>query len=82
MKRAIRRHHRERLKAKRKRYWGYPQKYYDGRLLMSAQQLSVVTRTPHPCSCRGCGNQRQFEGRTLQELRCYAADPPKQHHEV
>ena len=24
---------------------------------------------PQVCSCRGCGNQRQYEGETLQERR-------------
>lgn len=25
--------------------------------------------TPHPCSCRACGNQRKYEGETRQEKR-------------
>jgi hypothetical protein len=26
-------------------------------------------RTRKPCSCRGCGNQRRWEGPTIQERR-------------
>lgn len=28
-----------------------------------------VARTRKPCSCRGCGNQRQWEGPPVSELR-------------
>lgn len=31
-------------------------------------------RTPHPCSCLGCGNERRHLGPTLQELRAAVSD--------
>ncbi len=36
---------------------------------MSPGKLGVVARTPHPCSCEGCGNQRFWYGPTMQERR-------------
>ena len=65
MSRAIRRHHRERLKKARRNYWCYH--YLNNP--MSEAQLSVATGTPHPCSCLGCGNQRRYDGPTRQERR-------------
>lgn len=57
MQRAIRRHHKERMKAKAiKIYPGQPKAIY------LADHLAV-------CSCRGCGNQRQYEGISIQERR-------------
>lgn len=37
----------------------------------SGQQRLIrqLTVTPKPCSCEGCGNQRRYQGKTLQELR-------------
>lgn len=73
--RAERRAQTVRLKAKRKTYWGYPQRFGtcgypphspEG---MSPRQLGMVSQTPHPCSCAlGCGNARAFYGRTLKEI--------------
>ena len=59
--RAIRRHHTSRLKKARRNYWG--------RREMTPAELGTVARTPQVCSCRGCGNQRKYEGETLQEKR-------------
>ena len=61
--RAWRRHHIERLKRKRRTYWG-------GRASDDARSLRRVTRTPRPCSCLFCGNPRRWWGeRTAQERR-------------
>jgi hypothetical protein len=68
----------ERLKNNRKGYWGYGfgrgTKYIEPPDPMSPKQLGVVVQTPHPCSCRACGNQRRtgnngLERLTLQEHR-------------
>lgn len=80
--RADRRHHVQRLKHKRKHYWGYPNKYAVSALdrppvapkEMDAYNLGRVVTDPHPCSCPGCGNPRRhswFKGEriTLQEHR-------------
>lgn len=48
--RSIRRHHRNRLKKKRKNYWG-------DRLEENSKHL--VIDTPTPCSCFMCGNPRK-----------------------
>jgi hypothetical protein len=68
-KRGIRRHHRERVKAKRQRQFGdwWP----DGDIHPS------LIDTPHPCSCIGCGNQRRYEGPTLQERRSSGSIHPR-----
>lgn len=74
--RAVRRHHRDRLKAKRKSYWG-------GILSDEAEArlLGFVARTPAVCSCWMCGHERRIYGRTIQERRLfqdldYAPDEP------
>jgi hypothetical protein len=68
--RALRRHHRERLMAKRKHYWGYPRIYPFGEIVeMDPATLSKVARTPHPCSRFCCGNVRPLEGAPFRELR-------------
>ncbi len=60
-KRAIRRHHYERLKKKRQNYW---------RGILSAERVGFVVNTPHPCSCYLCGNPRKHFGElTIQEIR-------------
>jgi len=56
---AQRRHHTRRLKRNRKNYWHWDKK--------TPGELGVLVDTPHPCSCRGCGNQRKREGETRQE---------------
>jgi len=60
MSRAERRHHRARLKKNRRNYWGYGRQGWNIFDIkeMSAYQAGVVTRTPTPCSCYMCGNQR------------------------
>lgn len=62
--RAVRRHHRARLKAKRKSYWG-------GNAASTPTAQGAVTRTPQVCSCVGCGNPRWIWGRSISELRMY-----------
>lgn len=59
--RSIRRHHRTRLKAKRRFHWGRD-------LRQEPKALSQAIDTPCPCSCWGCGNPRRNLGeRTRQE---------------
>jgi hypothetical protein len=36
--------------------------------------FSRFADTPQRCSCYGCGNRRQYEGPTVQELRCNERD--------
>jgi len=65
MNSSIRRHHYRRLQNKRKNYW----LSVTGEKL-SAKVLGMVVSTPHPCSCRGCGNPRKHENeKTMQERR-------------
>jgi len=61
MIRALRRHHRERLKIKRNHYWGRD-------LRNDPKILAKTVNTPTPCSCWMCCNRRSIEGDTLQEL--------------
>lgn len=71
MSRALRRHHRQRLKHARKTYWSY-----DRLEPMSPATLGKVVDTPHPCSQACCGNpRRHFGTRTRQEQR-FSADAP------
>ena len=66
MKRALRRHHRERLKNKRKHHWG--------RNLTDEERAGAVD-TPTPCSCYMCGNPRRyFNELTIQERRQFQKD--------
>ncbi len=61
-KRALRRHHRNRLKRKRKYYWG-------GTIEENAKSHLLID-TPKACSCFMCGNPRKyFNAATLQELQ-------------
>ena len=62
MSRAMRRHHAQRLKTKRRHYW-------NGYAGTSLYNLGRVLKDPAPCSCEGCGNQRKYQGQTLQEKR-------------
>lgn len=63
--RAERRHHIERLKQKRRFYWGCARD-----LAKEPKQLSMAVDTPTPCSCWMCGNARKWFGEaTLQERR-------------
>lgn len=57
---ARRRHHNRRIKEKRKGYWS------DNN---DKRNLGRILSTPQLCSCRGCGNQRKWEGVTQQEKK-------------
>ncbi len=60
MSRALRRHHRERLKKNRKNYWGYGQQgWRTAETEMSEATAGIVINTPTPCSCWMCGNPRK-----------------------
>lgn len=60
MSRALRRHHRNRIKNKRSKIWW----------IETQKQLRIAIDTPCRCSCMGCGNpRRHFGTRTIQELR-------------
>lgn len=61
--RALRRHHRARLKKARRFRW-----HRD--LFLEPAQLGMLVDTPTPCSCPSCGNSRtHFGERTIQERR-------------
>lgn len=74
--RAERRAQVARLKAKRKSYWGYPNRWTNcvdeppgPPAEMDARQLGKVVQYPQACSCRmGCGNAREYYGRSLKEI--------------
>lgn len=54
MDRALRRHHRQRVKNNRKKYWTvFPHEE-------SPKRLGIITTTPCICSCWMCGNPRKF----------------------
>ena len=66
MGRAERRHHLNRLKKKRSKYWGWRYEDYP----MPPKSLGIVAHTPCTCSCNGCGNPRKHFGlKTLQERK-------------
>lgn len=76
MKRALRRHHRARLIAKRtKNIW-----WVKENLKAGVEFSGVIANTPTPCSCHGCRNPRHSnhysgsEKLTMQERRAMAAD--------
>ena len=52
MKRAVRRHHRSRLKKKRQYHWGRD-------LNTEPEILAMTVNTPTPCSCWMCCNIRR-----------------------
>ena len=69
MSRSVRRHHIQRLKAKRRFQWG---RDYSS----SPRWLGILTHTSTPCSCWACGNERKWKtdsgnGLTLQERSFY-----------
>lgn len=73
-KRAIRRHHRERLKKTRRNYWSmdfdreFNPEFLDQEI--ETKKLGKVVNTPHPCSCYACGNPRKHFGEIpMRELR-------------
>lgn len=62
-KRAVRRHHRERLKKVRQFYWGRD-------LRGDARVIGVLVNTAAICSCWMCRNERRLTGeRTVQERK-------------
>jgi len=65
-KRSIRRHHSDRLKAKRsKYYWWWEDKRTGG-----ARRDGILANTPKLCSCVVCGNPRKhFNRPTYQEQK-------------
>lgn len=60
-KRAIRRHHRERLKQKRRSYWMAFDPYCDYPIVNNERVVRLIN-TPTPCSCDLCGNPRRHFG--------------------
>ena len=70
-KRAIRRHHYQRLKKKRQHYWQWPT---DNQLLVGAS-LGICVNTPASCSASCCGNpRRHFGEKTIQEIKSEIID--------
>ncbi|QIG71385.1 hypothetical protein EVB32_259 [Rhizobium phage RHph_TM39] len=70
--RAVRRHHRKRLRENRKIYHGGLQWVID-----REKAKSFRVNTPTPCSCHMCGNPRKFfKELTIQE-RKFALDYAK-----
>lgn len=72
--RAIRRHHRERLKNNRHFHWGRD-------LREEPKYLGKVVNTPTGCSCPMCGNERHNEWakgcrETIQERRWKQKEKP------
>lgn len=65
VKRAIRRHHRRRLRKKRLRSHRWLKD-------VDKQHIGKYIDTPCPCSCIGCRNRRADEGPTIQERRSVA----------
>jgi len=63
-KRAVRRHHTARLKAKRMHYYNAA----PGGL----NSIRIVYQTPCLCSCWMCGNQSKHHGMHIQERRARA----------
>jgi len=60
-KRSLRRHHIERLKRRRKAYWGRYEK--------SKRVLGIAANTACVCSCAICGNPRLREGDSISQRR-------------
>jgi len=64
MSRAMRRHHKDRMKKKAARiYPGW--KDFHGNLVSPPQYYLADHLAV--CSCYGCGNRRQYEGKTIAE---------------
>ncbi len=62
LSRALRRHHRLRLKRRRAGYW-------NGATTTSPRHAGKCLRSPASCSCWLCGNRRKHHGPTFQERR-------------
>lgn len=66
-KRAIRRHHYERLKKARRGHWGYFDK--------TSRQIGILARTSAVCSCWMCRNERRLTGEgPFQERKLLSVD--------
>lgn len=68
--RAVRRHHVERLKEKRRVYWGFPSRttMSQAREPMDRMRLGKVVQYPTTCSSPWCcGNPRLREGDTYRD---------------
>ncbi len=67
MARAIRRHHKARLKKNRKNYWGFGKYGWRGSVTSSLYEemdetcSGIVINTPTPCSCWMCRNPRHSD---------------------
>ncbi|TOB58840.1 hypothetical protein CGI58_23835 [Vibrio parahaemolyticus] len=61
-KRALRRHHIQRVKNNRKSYWG-------NAASSSSRILGICVSTPCVCSCWMCGNQRQHNGVSFSDKK-------------
>lgn len=80
MQRDERRHRAERTKARVRRYFVCLDYTKGGeRPTTDPARIGAMARTPHPCSCRGCGNRRRAEKGvarlTRQERRALVAAP-------
>jgi hypothetical protein len=62
MSRALKVHHRNRLKRNRRFYWGR-------NMIENTKPLGFAINTPAPCSCPMCGNSRRYEGKSINERR-------------
>lgn len=69
MSRALRRHHRQRLKKVRRFHWSH-----DRHDPMSAKVLSQVVDTPKRCALECCQNPRWAFGETTQQERRFYAE--------
>lgn len=67
--RALRRYHLQRTKQQVKKFWRfrYSERWPD--FPISLRDIGVSANTKQICSKRCCGNQRQHEGHSLQELK-------------
>jgi len=76
MNTAIRRHHYQRIKNKRKRYWGGPVGTEVGVRYghTEEERLGMLASTPHPCSCIGCSDLRRLDGPPRNERRAPKED--------
>ena len=74
MARALRRHHRARVRKARSRYWGRQYGEAHGCPPLTPRQLGILAATAAVCSCFGCGNPRRWFGdQTVQEQRAWLA---------
>ncbi len=65
-KRAVRRHHNERMKNKTKRMF---KDVWHAEYMLTEDRIGKWCDNLAMCSCGGCGNQRKWVGKTLQERK-------------